>query len=91
VVRRLQWLGHEVAIADPLADPDEVNREYGLVPTDLNGERYDLVVGAVPHRAYRELSDEQIEALIAPGGTLADLKDMWRERSFNPGIDRWSL
>jgi UDP-N-acetyl-D-galactosamine dehydrogenase len=91
VVRRLQWLGHEVAIADPLADPDEVNREYGLVPTDLKGERYDLVVGAVPHRAYRELSDERIEALIAPGGTLADLKDMWRERSFNPGIDRWSL
>ena len=91
VVRRLQWLGHEVVVADPLADPDEVNREYGLALTDLNGERYDLVVGAVPHRAYRELTDERIEAMVAPGGTLADLKDMWRERTFNPGIDRWSL
>jgi UDP-N-acetyl-D-galactosamine dehydrogenase len=91
LVRRLQWLGHEVAVADPLADPDEVNREYGFALTVLNGERYDLVVGAVPHRDYRELADERIEGMVAPGGTLADLKDMWRDRSFNPGIDRWSL
>jgi len=91
VVKRLQWLGHQVAVADPLADPDEVKREYGLSLTELNGERYDLVIGAVPHRDYRELTDERIEAMIAPAGTLADLKDMWRGRTFDPGIDRWSL
>jgi UDP-N-acetyl-D-galactosamine dehydrogenase len=91
LVRRLQWLGHEVAVADPLADPDEVDREYGFALTDLNGERYDLVIGAVPHRDYRELADERIEAMVAPGGTLADLKGMWRDRDFDPGIARWSL
>jgi UDP-N-acetyl-D-galactosamine dehydrogenase len=91
LVRRLQWLGHEVAVADPLADPDEVGREYGLELTDLDGARYDLVVGAVPHREYRDLSDERIAALVAAGGTLADLKGMWRDRTLAPGIDRWSL
>ncbi|HKC03152.1 MAG TPA: nucleotide sugar dehydrogenase [Sphingomicrobium sp.] len=91
VVRRLQWLGHEVAVADPLADPAEVRREHGLEVTELDGERYDLVVGAVAHREYRELSDARIAAMVAPGGTLADLKDMWRERSLDPGIDRWAL
>jgi UDP-N-acetyl-D-galactosamine dehydrogenase len=91
LVRRLQWLGHEVAVADPLADPDEVGREYGLELTDLDGARYDLVVGAVPHREYRDLSDERIAALVAAGGTLADLKGMWRDRTPAPGIDRWSL
>jgi UDP-N-acetyl-D-galactosamine dehydrogenase len=91
LVRRLQWLGHEVAVADPLADPDEVGREYGLELTDLDGARYDLVVGAVPHREYRDLSDERIAALVAAGGTLADLKGMWRDRTIAPGIDRWSL
>jgi hypothetical protein len=60
-------------------------------PTKLDGERYDLVIGAVPHRDYRELPDERIEGMVAAGGTLADLKDMWRDRTFNPGIDRWSL
>ena len=91
LVRRLQWLGHDVAVADPLADPDEVGREYGLELTELDGARYDLVVGAVPHREYRDLSDERIAALVAAGGTLADLKGMWRDRSLAPGIDRWSL
>jgi len=91
VVKRLQWLGHEVAVADPLADPAEVEREHGLELTELNGKRYDLVVGAVPHREYRELPDERIEAMVAPGGTLADLKDMWRDRTLDAGIDRWAL
>jgi len=91
LVRRLQWLGHDVAVADPLADPDEVGREYGLELTELDGARYDLVVGAVPHREYRDLSDERIAALVAAGGTLADLKGMWRDRTIAPGIDRWSL
>jgi UDP-N-acetyl-D-glucosamine/UDP-N-acetyl-D-galactosamine dehydrogenase len=91
VVKRLQWLGHEVAVADPLADPAEVEREHGLELTELNGERYDLVVGAVAHRDYRELPDERIEAMVAPGGTLADLKDMWRDRTLDAGIDRWAL
>jgi len=91
LVRRLQWLGHDVAVADPLADPDEVGREYGLELTELDGARYDLVVGAVPHREYRDLSDERIAALVAAGGTLADLKGVWRDRTIAPGIDRWSL
>ena len=91
VVRRLQWLGHSVAVADPLADPEEVGREYGLELTEPDGHGYDLVVGAVPHREYRELSDERIGAMVAPGGTLADLKGMWRDRALSPEIDRWTL
>ena len=91
VIERLRWLGHDVAVADPLADPVEVRHEYGLELTEPNGESYDLVVGAVAHRQYRELRDAQIAALVAPGGTLADLKDMWRGRAFGPDVDRWAL
>ena len=50
-----------------------------------------FVVGAVPHSAYRELSDERLTALVAPGGTLADLKGIWRDRRLDPAIDRWTL
>ena len=91
LVRRLRWLGHEVEVADPLASAEEVEREHGLKLTEPNGRSYDLVVGAVAHRDYRELPDERIAGLLAPGGTLADLKGMWRERSLDPAIDRWSL
>ena len=91
LVRRLEWLGHEVAIADPVADPAEVEREHGVAPIRFDGQRFDLVVGAVAHTHYRQFSDETLCGLIAPGGTLADLKGMWRDRTLDPALDRWTL
>jgi len=91
LVRRLEWLGHRVTVTDPCADPAEVQREAGLRLSELNGQAYDLVVGAVAHDQYRELSNERIAALVSPHGTLADLKGMWRGRALDPSIDRWSL
>jgi UDP-N-acetyl-D-galactosamine dehydrogenase len=91
LVKRLQWLGHEVAVADPLADPREIEREHGISPIEPDGARYDLVVGAVAHAPYRDMDDERLQAMVGRGGTLADLKGMWRERSLDPAIDRWTL
>jgi len=91
LVKRLQWLGHEVEVADPVASPEEIERDHGLKVTEPDGKQYDLVVGAVAHRAYRELSDEQLIQLVAPGGTLADLKGMWRGRLLHQSLDRWTL
>lgn len=91
LVRRLQWLGHEVEVADPIAPPDEIEREHGLTVTGTGSRRYDLVVGAVAHNQYRDLTDEELAGLVAPGGTLADLKGMWRNRPLNPAVDRWTL
>ncbi|MES2119089.1 MAG: nucleotide sugar dehydrogenase [Pseudomonadota bacterium] len=91
VVRRLRWLGHEVDVADALASPEEVEREYALSVTEPGERRYDLVVGAVQHHAYREMDPKRLAALLAPGGTLADLKGMWRDRDLGQEVDRWTL
>lgn len=91
LIQRLQWLGHSVEVADPFASAEEVQREHGLHLTSLDGQCYDLVVGAVAHGDYRDLSNEQIEALVAPQGTLADLKGMWRDRQLDATVDRWTL
>jgi len=91
LVRRLKSLGHDVEVADAIASPEEIEREYGLKVTELDGRSYDLVVGAVAHRDYRELGDDRLASLVAPGGTLADLKGMWRGRTLDPGLDRWTL
>jgi UDP-N-acetyl-D-galactosamine dehydrogenase len=91
LVRRLQWLGHQVEVADPIASTDEIEREHGLKVTKPDGKAYDLVVGAVAHRNYCELSDDQLAAMVTSGGTLADLKGMWRGRSLDAALDRWSL
>jgi UDP-N-acetyl-D-galactosamine dehydrogenase len=91
VVKRLQALGYAVSVADPLADPDEVTRAHALELTRPNGSAYDIVIGAVAHAQYRDMPAAELEALVADGGMLADLKGMWRDRSLSPTLERWSL
>jgi len=91
LVRRLQWLGHDVAVADPIADAGEIEREHGMEPIRPDGQRFDLVVGAVAHDEYRRFPDDILSGLVAPGGTLADLKGIWRDRALDPAVDRWTL
>jgi UDP-N-acetyl-D-galactosamine dehydrogenase len=91
VVDRLRALGHRVSVADPLADPVEAERELGIPLAEPNGEAFDLVIGAVAHRDYRGMDSARLAALVAPGGTLADLKGMWRDHQMDPAVDRWVL
>ena len=91
LVRRLQELGHQVEVADPFASAEEIEHEHGLTTTSPDGRSYDLVVGVVAHREYCDLADDRLSALIADGGTLADLKGMWRKRNLDDSIDRWTL
>ncbi len=91
LIERLRTLGHGVTVHDPLADPAEARHEYGL---DLDGDAlersYDLVVAAVPHSAYAELSDEELIGLVEQGGLLADLKNLYRDRIL-AGVEKWTL
>jgi UDP-N-acetyl-D-galactosamine dehydrogenase len=91
VIRRLAGLGHEVTVHDPLVDPAEARHEYGVdFAADAMERSYDLVVVAVPHAAYAALPDDRLAGLVAPGGLLADLKNLYAARAL-PGIERWTL
>ncbi|HEY0111912.1 MAG TPA: nucleotide sugar dehydrogenase [Allosphingosinicella sp.] len=91
VIRRLQALGHEVTVHDPLADTAEARHEYGIdLAADAFDRRYDLVLVAVPHAAYGRLDDLRLAGLVAEGGLLADLKHLYRGRAL-PGVERWTL
>ena len=91
LIARLEDLGHKVSVADPHAEPRDVRREFGRDPEEVDGRSFDLVVGAVKHDSYRDLPVEQLAGLVAPGGTLADIKAMWRDRPLPAGLDYWSL
>jgi UDP-N-acetyl-D-glucosamine/UDP-N-acetyl-D-galactosamine dehydrogenase len=92
LIERLRWLGHEVTVHDPLADPAEARHEYGIeLQSDGLDGSYELVVVAVPHETYGQLSDEQLSGLVAEGGLLADLKNLYRGRQLAASIDRWTL
>jgi UDP-N-acetyl-D-glucosamine/UDP-N-acetyl-D-galactosamine dehydrogenase len=91
VIGRLTELGHSITVADPLADPAEVERDFALTLREPDGDRFDLVIGAVAHDAFRALGAHALEMMVAPRGTLADLKGIWRDLPLDPSIDRWTL
>ncbi len=89
--RRLTELGHEVLIADPHVDGAEAEEQYGRPLSDPGEGPFDLVIGAVRHEAYRELSPVALGAMLGKGGTLADIKGMWRGHGLAPTLDYWTL
>jgi len=93
IVAALQAAGHKVSVHDPLADAAEARRHYGieLLPRlDGNG-RFDAVIGAVAHQAYRDFTPEMLLSLLAPGGLVADVKGIWSGLALPAEIKRWQL
>jgi UDP-N-acetyl-D-glucosamine/UDP-N-acetyl-D-galactosamine dehydrogenase len=75
LVSTLAGHGHRVAVHDPLASPAEALHEFGIaLEQGRPGGRHDLVLLAVPHKAYLDLGAGALRDLVAEGGTLADLK-----------------
>jgi UDP-N-acetyl-D-galactosamine dehydrogenase len=85
--------GHQVSIFDPLADPAEAGREFGLtlLPKMPIGTAYDCVIGAVAHRDFVKIGSSTLASLLQPDGVLADIKGMWRTLELPPSVTRWSL
>ncbi|HEX6112049.1 MAG TPA: nucleotide sugar dehydrogenase [Geminicoccaceae bacterium] len=85
--------GLQVTTHDPLAAAAEAEALYGLKPLSVlpEGQAFDAVLVAVPHRVYARLDGPRIIDLLRPGGLLADLKGLWRELRLPDGIRRWTL
>lgn len=66
VIRELREYGVEVLVHDPLADADEVRREYGLSFASLEAlTELDALIVTVPHRTYAEQGVLALPALHA--------------------------
>jgi UDP-N-acetyl-D-galactosamine dehydrogenase len=75
LVAALSSSGAEVHVHDPIADPAEAMREYGisLKPWDALPQADALVV-AVAHPAFRSLAAQAIAAKLRAGGCVVDVK-----------------
>ena len=92
LIKALENLANEVVVHDACADPSEAKAAYGvdLVP-EISGRDFACVVGAVAHDAYKNLSADDLNALMGSGGILADIKGIWRALTMGPTIKRWEL
>ena len=93
MVAALEARGIETEVHDPCADTREVERRHGirLLPGLEGAGPYACVLGAVAHAPYRALTAATFASLLAPGGLIVDIKNMWRDVALPDGIRRWTL
>ncbi len=80
VALALIGLGCLVELTDPLADAKEVERAYGLSLVSEERVDYDVVVIAANHAAYYSLGEDYFCERTRPGGLIADLGGIYRNK-----------
>jgi UDP-N-acetyl-D-glucosamine/UDP-N-acetyl-D-galactosamine dehydrogenase len=79
VVRELERYGSKVDVFDPWVNPAECRHEYAIRPIrSLKGNLYDVVVVAVAHRQFRELSADGVRKLGRKNHVLYDIKHVFK-------------
>jgi UDP-N-acetyl-D-glucosamine/UDP-N-acetyl-D-galactosamine dehydrogenase len=92
IVAELREFGIAALVADPLADPEEAQREYGirLMPlAEFIG--LDGLILAVPHAQLAEAGWALLFAALAPGGVFVDVKSAIARDEVPPHVHYWSL
>lgn len=95
IIKELEDYGIEIIVHDPVADPEDVKREFNL---DLAKEEelkdLDCVILAVPHNSYKEkYTLESILSLYKnKHGVFVDIKGMFEKSECEAkGLNYWSL
>lgn len=77
LVRELTALAGEVVVYDPMANPDEVRREYDIELTaTIPPGPFDAILLAVCHDDISSIGAERLRGMLVRGGVLYDLKQV---------------
>ncbi len=91
ILDALQKDGVRPLIHDPLADKDEAMAEYGVSLNELEEmSDLDVVILAVPHKAYLEREEGTIRGLVKKGGIVIDVKSILSPEEYKDYL-YWSL
>lgn len=80
VIDELTDFGLVIDVVDPNADPEEVNKEYGLTLKDKPAGKYDVVIVAINHEQYLNLDEDYFANLLDKKGILVDIKGIYRDK-----------
>jgi UDP-N-acetyl-D-glucosamine/UDP-N-acetyl-D-galactosamine dehydrogenase len=77
LVKELSSLAREIIVYDPLANPAEVRKEFGIDSVETIPEGlFDSIVLAVRHDQISRLGADRLRTMLVPGGVLYDLKQV---------------
>ena len=93
IVRELASFGITTQVHDPLALPEEADREYGIRLVGESALRpANAVVLAVPHEPFRCGGWAMIARLLKDGaGVVLDLRGLLDRGAIPPGVELWRL
>ncbi|MCK3860985.1 nucleotide sugar dehydrogenase [Pseudomonas sp. B329] len=93
IVQELVSYGVTVHIHDPVADPNKVQREYGLSLTCWEQlPQADALVVAVPHEEFKTQYLNQMSLKLLPRGCVVDVKSVLdRQQFIDSGYSFWRL
>lgn len=93
VIRELDSYGVNVIVHDPIAEPSEAMHEYDvkLIPWD-NLPQSQVIVAAVAHQAYKDITLPELLAKLQPNGIFMDIKCQYEAAELEAhGIKAWRL
>ncbi len=92
IVHELNQFGVAPLVHDPLADPEEARREYGLQLSPLEDfQDLDALVYAVNHARFQQAGLDRLLECLNPKAVLVDVKSAFAGSHFPQGILYWSL
>lgn len=90
VVKALEAFSVQVDVVDEHANSEEVAHEYGFGLVELNDQRYDAVIVAVAHDAYKLLDANYFRSISKGKPILVDLKNLYNPNEME-NFTVWSL
>ena len=94
LVKELQDFGCEVHVHDPLAEPEQALREYGITLSEWGQlpQNTDAIVAAVPHSEYTNQPVAKLLASLKSGGVFIDIKSTYSPEAITAtGARLWRL
>lgn len=84
--------GIKPRVADPRADADETQHEYGITLEDSdNWTGFDVLIVAVSHPEYCENLNDRVDRALRQGGIVVDVKSIITQADIRPDLTYISL
>jgi len=91
LIKELEDYGIRVSVHDPIADPEEVRRYYGidLIKDLKENAPYDGIVVAVKHKEFLNLKPEHFKELVGENPVFVDIKAIYPKEEFSKSFLYW--
>lgn len=93
IIREMKDFGANVQVCDPLVEPEEAEKEYGikLIPME-SLKAADALIAAVSHKQFRQMSTDDLLKLMGNRPVFMDVKSIYNRAELEKaGVRVWRL